>query len=109
MPTSQASTFAHGEVFADTDSLLLNTGAKVISLDVPFDLDPALIGHKVSVMGHMGLPASSPHEKLIVEWLASHDIIAQRAFEIHRSRPEKSAMDNWLSAERELLSPAEKP
>lgn len=109
MPTSKASTSAHGELLADTDSLLLNTGVTVISLDVPFDLDPALIGQKVSVVGHMGIPASSPHEKLIVEKLASHDAIARRAFEIHGCCPEKSPIDNWLAAEQELLGSAEMP
>lgn len=108
MPTSRSSIFAHGELFEDTDSLLLNTGNDVIPLDIPFEFDLALVGQKVSVVGHMGIPASSPREKLIVERLTSHEAIAQRAFKIHGSGQSKSAMDDWLTAERELLGLKEK-
>lgn len=108
MPQTQAFIFAHGELFQDSDSALLDTGIEVILIDVPFALDDALIGRRVSVVGHMGTPSTSTREKLIVDRLVSHDAIARRAFEIHASGEGRSEVDNWLTAEQELLRSEDK-
>jgi len=49
MPKTTGSTFVYGELFADTNSLLPNTGNDVIPLDVRFDFDQALVGQNISV------------------------------------------------------------
>lgn len=41
--------------------------------------------------------------KLILEKVISHNSIAERAFYISTSKDSKSAGENWLRAERELL------
>jgi len=102
---SIAKTFAHGTLLADTNSWLL-AGDHVVALDVaaldPFDT--TLEHESVSVVGRMGFPPSAPTvNKLIVEKLASHDAIRRRAHELYASGQIGSAVDHWISAERELL------
>ncbi len=60
---------------------------------------------KVSIFGHMGELEVSEGIKvraLIAKTVIRHDAIALRAFEISRTDPDGSALENWLRAEREL-------
>jgi len=105
--TLSPKTFAHGTLLADTNSWLL-AGDHVVALDVaavdPFD--PMLEHESISVVGRMGFPPSAPTvSKLIVEKLASHNAIRRRAHELFISGQKGSAIDHWVSAERELLTP----
>ena len=103
--TTPSKTFAYGTLEANTDSWLL-AREQVIALDVNLlaSFDGSLEHKTVSVVGTMGIPKSSLDIKLIVEKLASHDAIRQRAYEISQSSPGTFANDNWLRAERELLA-----
>lgn len=100
---ASSKTLAHGTLGADTDSWLL-VGEHVTPLDISLDFDTSLQGEVVSVTGTMGVPPSSHFTKFIVENIVSHEAIANRAHEIHQSDHGGSAGDNWLRAERELLS-----
>ncbi len=51
----------------------------------------------------MGVPISSPSEKLIADRIISHEAIAVRAYEIYLSNPRSRADENWFAAEKELL------
>lgn len=95
-------TFAYGTLEADTDTWLL-AREQVIPLDISFSFDTSLEHRTVSVIGRMGIPQGSSMTKLIVEKIVGHDAIAGRSYEIHQSGQGDSAIDNWLSAERELL------
>jgi len=68
---------------------------------------------RVSVVGHMGTrsimgePDASPRvDSFIAKRIVLQKDIAVRAFEIFQSRSGGSTLDNWLRAERELLSSA---
>jgi hypothetical protein len=61
---------------------------------------------QVSILGHMGEPVMTELGKLpsiIAEKLVSHEDVAIQAFDIYRSGRGRSALDNWLLAERQLL------
>ena len=90
---------------SDTDTFFLRKPNRFVLLDVPFIFDFSLEQKSVSVIGTMGVPPSAPGiTKLIVDRLVSHDDIAKRAYEIYQSGRGGPADDNWLRAERELLS-----
>jgi hypothetical protein len=53
----------------------------------------------------MGFPPSNPTVlKLIVDHIAGHDAIEKRAYALFESQQAGSAIDHWLTAERELLN-----
>jgi hypothetical protein len=59
---------------------------------------------EVSILGHLGVdPRLGPGDHILAERITSHDDIAVRAFEIYQSGRGQSAVDNWLSAESQLL------
>ena len=95
-------TFAFGTLEENGDTFLLITQNRLILLDINLS-DLTLEHTTVSVIGHMGIPPSSGMLKLIVEKLASHIDIAQRAYEIFESGRGGSADENWIQAERQLL------
>lgn len=96
-------TFAYGTLMADTDTWLL-AREQVIPLDISFSFDTSLEHKRVSVIGKMGIPPSSPGiTKLIVEKIAPHEAIAVRAFDIFKSGAGGTQDDHWFRAERELL------
>jgi hypothetical protein len=67
--------------------------------------DPVLReGNDVTLSGEMVVPTMSNERKLIAEKIISHDAIRGKAFEISRTARAGSDVDNWLLAERELLS-----
>jgi hypothetical protein len=101
--TTESKIMDHGTLTASTDSWLL-VGEHVKPLHIPFDFDTTMEGKMVSVIGKMGMPEGSSESKLIVEKIVLHADIAARAEEIHQSGAGGSAEDNWLRAERELLS-----
>ena len=98
-------TFAFGTLEADTDTWLLASD-HVIALDVNSlkNFDSSLEHERVSVIGTMGIPPSSPEVKLIVENMASHEAIKKEAFEIYQSGQPGTELDHWLRAEQELLN-----
>jgi len=60
----------------------------------------------VSILGTMGertVPPGSTIPSLILESVALHSVIAQRAYDIYRLGAGRTAVDDWLRAERELL------
>ena len=100
---TNSKTFAYGTLGASTDTFLLSGREHVVLLDIPFSFDSSLENKTVSVIGTMGVPASSTATKFIVEKIAGHDAIARIAHEIYQSGHGGSADDNWFRAERELL------
>jgi hypothetical protein len=101
--TTEPKIIDFGTLGASTDSWLL-VREHVQLLHIPFDFDTSIEGKKVSVVGRMGVPEGSRHTKLIVERMVLHDDVAARAEAIDKSGQGGSAEDNWLRAERELLS-----
>ena len=101
-------TILAGRLHAFTDGWLLSTGSTTVLVDVMvFNLlaDPILReGNDVTISGEMGVPPTSNERKLIAETLIDHDAIRGKAFEISRSPRAGSDVENWLLAERELLS-----
>ncbi|SRR6266498_91436 len=98
-------TFEYGRLDNNIDTWFLRKPNRFVLLDVPFIFDFSLRHKAVSVIGTMGVPSSAPGiTKLIVQKLVSHENIAKRAYEIYESSNGGSADDNWLRAERELLS-----
>jgi hypothetical protein len=62
--------------------------------------------HKASVLGHIGTRLFAGTEmikSLIARKIVSQVEIAERAYFISLASPERSALDNWLSAERQSL------
>lgn len=94
-------TFAYGDLEENGDTWLLMTRDRIIFLDATLS-DLSLEHKTVSVIGKMGVV--SGFNKLIVETLIPHEAIAKRAYDIYQSGHGGSADDNWLRAERELLS-----
>jgi len=91
---------------ADTDTWLL-----AADNTVPLDLglldffDGSLEHQTVSVVGTMGTPnAAAGISKLIVEELASHELINRRAYQYYADGQAGGPEDHWLRAERELLN-----
>ena len=96
-------TFAFGQLEEDGDTWFLMRSNGILLLDAALPDDS--LEHKiVSVTGKMGIPRSSPGiKKLIVDRIATHEAVGQRAYEIFESGREGSAIDHWLQAEHELL------
>jgi hypothetical protein len=101
-------TILAGRLHAFTDGWLLIIGGTTVLVDVMmFNLltDPVLReGNDVTISGEMGVPPTSNERKLIAEKIIGHDAIRAKAFEISRSPRAGSDVENWLLAERELLS-----
>jgi len=97
-------TIASGILDEDDDTFFLRQPNHFLLLDAPFTIDLGMTGHAVSVIGHMGIPASAPGiTKLIIDKLVLQDAIAVRAFEIFESPSHVSQTEDWYRAERELL------
>jgi hypothetical protein len=61
----------------------LRSSHYMILLDAPFVVNDSLEHKTVSVIGEMGMPASTPDiAKLIAEKIVSHSAITKRAYEI---------------------------
>ena len=83
--TTTKKTLAFGTLEETGDTWLLITGGHVILLDMAL-ADLSLEHKTVSVIGTRSIPHGAPGIlKLLVEKLASHDAIANRAFEIFQS------------------------
>ena len=103
-----AKTILAGRLGAYTDGWLLITSGTTVLVDVMvFNLLAAPVlreGNDVTLSGEMGVPPTSNERKLIAEKILSHHAIRGKAFEISRTVGAGSDVDNWLLAERELLS-----
>jgi hypothetical protein len=112
MQTGKRQVFS-GTLSSDTDDfLLLPPGGDFVKVDFFFQpgLEEFVTSNKldqhqqVSILGHLGVdPRLGQEECVIAEKVVSHNDIAGRAFEIYKSARGRSALDNWLSAERQLL------
>ena len=95
---------ASGTLGENGDTFFLRQPNNFLLLDAPFTIDMKLTDHAVSVIGHMGIPASAPGiTKLIIDKLVLQDAIAVRAFEIFESPSHVSQTEDWYKAEKELL------
>lgn len=95
---------ASGILDDDGDSFFLRQPNDFLLLDAPFTIDATMKGKAVSVVGHMGIPASAPGiTKLIIDRMVLQADIALRAFAIFKSPSHVSQTEDWFKAERELL------
>ncbi|REG82336.1 hypothetical protein [Algoriphagus antarcticus] len=82
MNTNQT-TIAHGTLGVDTDTYFLITPQQMLLIDAAFNIENALIGQHVSVIGKKGVPSNAPGiTKLLADRIIGHKSIAIRAFDI---------------------------
>ena len=89
---------------------LIDENFDVVPADIAKKLHgPGDTSHAVTIFGHIATDEETRmHDKLtdptvVVEKVVAFESIQQRAFGIFESEANKSAIDNWLAAERELL------
>ena len=103
----------YGNLGVTTDTYFLingNVGSQValIGRDEETNLTLSEIeaaGHfrSVTVLGEFGAQTSGDLRRFVVSRIAAHTAIAQRAFELFQARSNRTAEQNWLDAERQLL------
>ena len=97
-----------GMLTTTDDRLLLQAAEHPYFLDVCSSLvvDSRLHEKKVSVLGCLGEPTQSVEaagRSIVAMKIVSHEAVSRRAYEIHESRPDCCAIENWLRAQQELL------
>lgn len=87
-------------ISGDTFQLLRTDHPHVLDVYFSCRVDRDLNRRAVSVLGYLGdrVPAA-----LVAIRVVSHEAVSLRAYQLHQSSGNSSAIANWLCAERQLL------